>query len=240
MIDTEDSVVTSLNELRKLKNERRQSRQRSTGQRAQAVRAVETASEELTPRPVQTQDVVSQPVPAFAAFAPAPAVVFPDNRGMAIAPTIIQKKSSAKPAIIVALLLTGAGGFGYINLQNQTQAVLAAKSVEVRDAEEARNKAIESLARTEQLAKTNLRQCEDKLKLATAAAPARSVAPAIAPAEPSPSHSSRPTIARSSRPARRVAAAAPAEPATPKTSAVPTIAKRKVILDDPLAGLGKP
>jgi hypothetical protein len=239
MIDTEDSVVTSLNELRKLKNERRQSRQRGGGQRAQASRPVETASEELTPRPVQTQDVVSQPVPAFAAFAPAPAVVFPDNRGMALPPTIIQKKVSAKPAIVVALLLTGAGAFGYINLQNQTQAALAAKSVEVRDAEEARNKAIESLARTEQLAKTNLKQCEEKLKLATAASSTRS-APAMAAAEPSPAPS-RPTITRSTaRPARRVAAAAPAEPATPKASAVPTIAKRKVILDDPLAGLGKP
>lgn len=236
MIDTEDSVVTSLNELRKLKNERRQSRQRGSGQRAQAARPVDKASEELTPRPVPVQDVVSQPAPAFAAFAPAPAVVFPDNRAMAMAPTIIQKKSSAKPAIVVALLLTGAGAFGYLKIQNETQAAIAAKSVEVRDAEEARNKAIESLARTEQLAKTNLKQCEDKLKLATTAS-TRS-APALAPA---PEPVSKPTVARSSsRPARRVAAAAPAEPATPKASSVPTIAKRKVILDDPLAGLGKP
>jgi hypothetical protein len=172
-----------------------------------------------------------------------------------MAPTIIKQKSSATPAIIVALLLIGAGVGGYVKLENDTKALLDAKNVAIRDAEEARNKAVEANARLEQQAKNTLQKCEEKLKLASAtpapaAASIATAAPAIAPAAPAvtstPSASkrsaSRATATRQSaaRPSRRVAAAAePAAPAAAKPGAVPTIAKKKTLQDDPLAGLGR-
>jgi hypothetical protein len=132
-----------------------------------------------------------------------------------------------------------------MKLQNDTQAVLVAKDASLRQAEEARSKAVEQASKTEMLSRTNLRQCEDKLKATLAVAPAAAVtptpsAPAVEKKAEKPAPAAK-VVARAShkpaaRPARRTAQA---EPAEPKTGDVPNIAKKKKLDNDPLAGLGK-
>ena len=121
-----------------------------------------------------------------------------------------------------------------------------AKDASIKQAEEARNKAVESAAKSDQQSRTNLRQCEDKLKTSLAMVPA-------SPATPTPSapviekKSEKPAAAPkvAARPASHKAAARPArrtaqaEPAAPKPADVPNIAKKKKLDNDPLAGLGK-
>jgi hypothetical protein len=267
MIDNEDSVVTSLNELRKLKHERmsRQTQSRSTVSSASAARAValaeDPASEQLTPPPVQPLSIVSshaQPFAGHAGFG----MQANSNTGFAQgqmiyehapmqATTIVKTKTSYKAAVAVAVVLMGAGAAGYMKLQGDMQSTLAASKASVSEAEEARNKAVEAAARADQQSKANLRQCEDKLKATMAAAvapvaptPAAAMEPAEKPEKPAPAAK----IARSSshkaaaKSARHVAAQSP-RAAAPKQSAkssdIPTIAKKKKLDNDPLAGLGK-
>jgi hypothetical protein len=273
MMENEDSVVTSLNELRKLKHERisRQTQSRSvvgTSARAAAL-AEDPASDQVTPAPVQgyayagsqktalygvQQSPSYNPNVSFSAPASTTRSPFAiSSAGFESspvqAPPIIQTKTSYKAAAIVAVLLIGAGGAGYMKLQTDTQAVIQAKNTAVKQAEEARNKSVELVAKAEQQAKTNLRQCEDKLKTAMAtAAPVAPAAPAAAaavspPVEKKPEK--RVVAKAASRPSHKVAAAKPsrraerAEPAAPKSADVPTIAKKKKLDNDPLAGLGK-
>ena len=258
MIDTEDSVVTSLNELRKLKNERktRKNKQRTGAARPHAAPVADPTADMVTPPPAQAMATVA--ARPSQTFAPAQAFAMPAQAPQApafapmVAPTVI-KKSSATPAILVALLLIGAGAGGYIKLENDTKALLDSKNVLIRDAEEARNKAVEANARLEQQAKNTLQKCEDKLKLATVtpaptATSIATAAPAIVPAPTvasTPSvtkrSTSKPTASRhaTSRPSRHVAASDSAAPGATKASAVPTIAKKKTLQDDPLAGLGR-
>ena len=180
MIDNEDSVVTSLNELRKLKHERitRQTRSRavvSSAGRAAAL-AEDPASEQLTPAPVQVpglslvggqQARSPRPNGGFsAAAAPQGAFAQPAqgyDHYPVQAPPVIQTKTSYTAAVVMSVLLIGGGAAGYVKLQNDTQAVLVAKDASIKQAEEARNKAVELAAKSDQQAKTNLRQCEDKL-----------------------------------------------------------------------------
>jgi hypothetical protein len=260
MIDNEDSVVTSLNELRKLKHERmsRQTQSRSVVSNMSTARAValadDPASEQMTPPPVQPFSVVSsapaQPfgagfgVQANVGFGQAQTIY--EHAPMQAAP-IIKTKTSYKAAVAVAVVLMGAGAAGYMKLQQDMQSTLAAKEISVRQAEEARNKAVEVAAKADQQAKTNLRQCEDKLKATMAAA---AVAPAV-PAEPStptvaekaekpaaqPAKASRSSSRRSARSSRHVASSS--SKAAAKSSDIPTIAKKKKLDNDPLAGLGK-
>jgi hypothetical protein len=268
MIDNEDSVVTSLNELRKLKHERmsRQTQSRSTVSSASAARAValaeDPASEQLTPPPVQPLSIVSshaQPFAGNAGFGTNPNPGF--AQGQMIyehapmqATTIVKTKTSYKAAVAVAVVLMGAGAAGYMKLQGDMQSTLAASKASVSEAEEARNKAVEAAARADQQSKANLRQCEDKLKASMAAvapvAPAPPAAAAAAPAEKPEKPAPAAKVARSSshtkaaaKPARHVAERAPRPAASPKQAAkssdIPTIAKKKKLDNDPLAGLGK-
>jgi hypothetical protein len=101
-------------------------------------------------------------------------------------------------------------------------------------------------AKSDQQSKTNLRQCEDKLKATLAVAPAAPstptpVAPAVEKKTEKPAAAVKVAARASShkaatRPARRTAQA---EPAEPKAGDVPNIAKKKKLDNDPLAGLGK-
>jgi hypothetical protein len=262
MIENEDSVVTSLNELRKLKNERitrqSQSRSVSSGHRAVAV-AEDPLADQLTPPPVQNVAAVVANAPsafeknaAFVApsFAPAPTVV----QG----PPVVVTKTSYKAAVIMTLLLGGAGAAGYMKLQTDTQAVLAAKEAAIKSAEDARMRSVEASAKAEQITKTNLRQCEDKLKASLAAAapvvPAAPAAAAVAPTvEKKPEKAMSAKQARAAKKAaaksaRQTASAGPVARERPEKAEkaekgekgdVPTIAKKKKVDNDPLAGLGK-
>jgi hypothetical protein len=258
MIENEDSVVTSLNELRKLKNERisRQSQSRSVshGNRAAAL-AEDPLADQLTPPPVQgIAAVVAAHAPAeqnaFAApnrfAAPQPAF---DQVPMQ-APPVIVTKTSYKAAVVMTVLLAGAGAAGYMKLQQDTQAMITAKEVALKSSEDARMRSVEAAAKSDALSKTNLRQCEDKLKASLAAAavvPATPAAAAVAPVvEKKPEKAA--VAAKAARGSHRTVAhvskqPAPAarEPREPKEKSgdVPTIAKKKKVDNDPLSGLGK-
>ena len=250
MLENEDSVVTSLNELRKLKHERisRQSQSRAIvgGGRAAAL-ALDPASEQMTPPPVSVSSFgqsaatsgfqsISGPHAGFGTGFGAPAQTY--------AAPIIQTKTSMKAAVVVAVVLLGAGGAGYVKLQNDARAQLLAKDAAIRKAEEARNQSVESAAKAEVQARNNLRQCEEKLKTAMAMAPAAPAAatPSASAVEQKPEKAASKASARTSRrvaarPSRRAAEAA--EPAAPKPGDVPNIAKKKRLDNDPLSGLGK-
>jgi hypothetical protein len=260
MIDNEDSVVTSLNELRKLKHERitRQTQSRAVvgAGRAMAL-AEDPASEQLTPPPMQVSGLSlvggyqsnAQRLNAGLSTAPRSGFAQPapayDHYPVQAAP-VIQTKTSYTAAVVMSVLLVGAGAAGYMKMQNETQAVVVAKDASIKQAEEARSRAVEVAARSDQQSKTNLRQCEDKLKASLAMAPA-------SPATPTPNApvvdkkpekpaavakvASRAASHKSAaRPTRR---SAQAEPAAPKPTDVPNIAKKKKLDNDPLAGLGK-
>jgi hypothetical protein len=265
MIDNEDSVVTSLNELRKLKHERitRQTQSRAVvgAGRAMAL-AEDPASEQLTPPPMQVSALslvgghqahsqrhnsgYSVAAVAHGGFAqPAPAY----DHYPAAAPPVIQTKTSYTAAVVMSILLVGAGAAGYVKLQSDTQAILVAKDASIKQTEETRNRAVELAAKSDQQSKNNLRQCEDKLKASLAMAPASPATPSVnAPVvekvvekkaeKPAAvaKVASRAASHKAAHPARRTAQA---EPATPKAGDVPNIAKKKKLDNDPLAGLGK-
>jgi hypothetical protein len=262
MIENEDSVVTSLNELRKLKNERisrqTQSRSISVGNRAAAL-AEDPLADQMTPPPAQGLAAMASHAAfdqnaAFAAASPnrfAPAAAAFDHAPMMSAPPVIRTKTSYTAAVVMSVLLIGAGGAGYMKLQQDTQSLLAAKEASIKSAEEARMRSVEAAAKTDQQTRANLRQCEDKLKTAMAAAVVAPSAPAAAAAPVVEKKSEKPAVAsKASRGSRHVAArstraatsAAPKETAKEgkdKSGDVPTIAKKKKVNDDPLAGLGK-
>jgi hypothetical protein len=186
---------------------------------------------------------------AFAAPAPdrlAPASVAYDHAAMQ-APPVVRTKTSYKAAVVMSVLLIGGAGAGYMKLQQDTQALLAAKDASIKTAEEARGRAVETAAKTEQVTKASLRQCEEKLRtaLASAAPAAPTTAPAAPAAERKPEKAAVAT--KATRASRRVAARAPRQAAASgdketskeKSGDVPTIAKKKKVDNDPLAGLGK-
>jgi hypothetical protein len=261
MLENEDSVVTSLNELRKLKHERitRQTKSRATVGSGRAVALAEDpASEQMTPPPVQVLSILGSqhaqsPGAGFAATLGNQGGSGQPSRGFDSYPVqaapLIQTKTSFKAAAFVAVLLIGAGGAGYVKLQNDMQAVLLAKDASIKQAEEARNRSVEMAAKSDQQLRANLRQLEDKLNASLAAASAAAVtatpsAPAI-PAIEKKAEKPAPAAKVASRASSRKPAARPAhhsaqaEPAAPKSGDVPNIAKKKKLDNDPLAGLGK-
>jgi len=257
MTENEDSVVTSLNELRKLKHERitRQTQSRAVvGSGRAAALAEDPYADQPTPMPIDglalvrgqrapssmsglsvaRQDGFARPSPGYD---PMPVQ----------APPVIQTKPSYAAAVVVGVLLIGAGGAGYVKLQNDTQAILLAKDASIKQAEEARMRALDSAAKSDQQFRTNLRQCEDKLKATAAVAPVSApMSSPIAPAVDAKAGKPAAVAKAASHPARgRVSArpvrhAAQAEAAAPKSTEGPLIAKKKKLQDDPLAGLGKP
>jgi hypothetical protein len=261
MLENEDSVVTSLNELRKLKHERiaRQTQSRAmVGAGRAAALAVDPMSDQLTPPPAMLSGPsASRPAPLSpASAAPSFNTGFGVGGGFAGAPAasyvapissppIIQTKTSYAAAIGVAVLLIGGAGAGYMKLQQENQAMLAAKDASVKRIEEDRLMAAGVAAKSEAAVKNDLRQCEEKLKNALAMVPA---APAVTaptppvvekkPERPAPRAASR--SSRSSRSSARAARRARAEEDRgSKSKAVPMIARKKKLDNDPLAGLGK-
>ena len=264
MLDNEDSVVTSLNELRKLKHERisRQTHSRAVVSSGRATALAEDpASDQLTPAPIQMSglSLVAGQQPSHALrHNPGYAAPAPAHNGFAQpahgydhfpvqAPPVIQTKTSYTAAVVMSVLLIGGGAAGYMKLQSDTQALLVAKESTLKQVEEARNKAVELAAKADMQSRTSLRQCEDKLKATVAAAPtapsATAAAVAVAPAVEKKADKPAAHVAaravshkQAARPARRTAQS---EPAEPKSGNIPNIAKKKTLDNDPLAGLGK-
>ena len=259
MMENEDSVVTSLNELRKLKHERitRQTHSRASMGAARAVALAEDpASDQMTPPPVQGLSLVPAQARPGAGFSGAaksgyaqPAAGFDSYSVPAPAVIQAQNKTSFKAAAAVAVVLIAVGGAGYVKLQNDTQALLQAKDTAVKQADEARNKSVEIAAKSEKQSKASLKQCEEKLNASLAAAAAVAPAAASSPVvekKPEKSNEKSTKAARiaaratSHKAARSARHTAQADSATPKSADIPTIAKKKNLDNDPLSGLGKP
>jgi hypothetical protein len=256
---TEDSVLTSLNELRRLRKERRKKGHSAGGgngrsQKAAAAR-LDPMGDQVTPPPrsdlalaakgmragVQagmggTARVASAgfgpPGPVAATWdAPVDAAAFAQ---------MARPTSSAKPAIVVAVLLLAAAGAGYVKLQNDTQALLADKDASIRRVEEARVQAVEASALAERQAQIKLKACEAKAAAAPTTAAAAATPAATAAVAPAPSAVSAPASSRSrQRPsAARHASAAPAAPKpSAEPTAVPQLPHKKKLDNDPLAGI---
>lgn len=272
---TEDSVLTSLNELRRLRKERQKKGHPGRGAGGRPRKPVAAAhdpmGDEVTPPPRndmlpaakgprqggQAHAPVSRQAPA-----PAPALMMPpaatwDNP---VAPAALvqmaKPSSSAKPAIIVALVLLAGAGIGYVKLQNDTKAMMAAKDAEIRRVvDDARSQVVEATAKAERQAQVKLKACESKMETAAMKTPAPSPAPAAAVAvAPSPSSSSSSASSSSSSSSssskrgrhkekastgggRRASAASTVAAPPAEPSAVPNLPRKKKLDNDPLAGI---
>jgi hypothetical protein len=256
---TEDSVLTSLDELRRLRKERRKKGHAAGGNgRSQkhAAAAHDPMGDQVTPPPrsdlamgARGMRTGVQPAMGGAAWASSPAhaqagpvaatwdaPVDPVALARMARPT-----SSAKPAIVVAAILLAAAGIGYLKLQSDTQAILADKDASIRRVEDARAQAVEAAAKAERQAQTKLKACEAK---ATSAAPATATAASAAPAAtaavaPAPSVSYPPASSRGRHRSsgRHAAAAAPAPAPSASPNAVPQLPRKRKLDNDPLAGI---
>lgn len=264
---TEDSVLTSLNELRRLRKERQKKGHPGRGAGNRPRKAVAAApdpmGDDVTPPPRsdllpsgkgarQGGQFAHAPI-AKQAPAPAPALMMPpaatwDNPVAPAALPQVKSSSSAKPAIIVALLLLAGAGLGYVKMQNDTKALIAAKDAELRRVvDDARSQVVEATAKAERQAQVKLRACESKMEAAAMAAPAPAAsAVATAPASPTSAPSVSSSSSSSSKRARhkekasgggrRAAASTVAAPSA-APSAVPTLPRKKKLDNDPLAGI---
>ncbi len=278
---TEDSVLTSLNELRRLRKERQKKGHPARGAGGRPRKPVAAAhdpmGDEVTPPPRtdllpaakggrqggQFGNAHSRQAPASASGLMMPPAATWDNP---VAPAALvqmaRPSSSAKPAIIVALLLLAGAGAGYVKLQNDTKALVAAKDAEIRRVvDDARAQVVEATAKAERQAQVKLKACESKMQTAAAVVPTpvpAAVAMAPAPSAPTGSASSSSSSSSSSKRGRhkekasagggrqekaaasggRRAAAAPAVSAPPsESSAVPNLPRKKKLENDPLAGI---
>lgn len=257
---TEDSVLTSLNELRRLRKERRKKGHSAGGgngrsQKAAAARP-DPMGDQVTPPPrsdvalaakgtragVQTGMGGTARVAAAGFGQPGPVAATWDAPVDAAAfAQMARPTSSAKPAIVVAVLLLGAAGAGYVKLQNDTQARMAEKDASIRRVEEARVQAVEASALAERQAQIKLKACEAKAAAAPTTAAAAVAPAATAAVAPAPSPVSTPSSSRSrhrplgGRHAAVSASTAPKPSAEP--SAVPQLPHKKKLDNDPLAGI---
>ena len=256
---TEDSVLTSLNELRRLRRDRRKKGHSGGNGRSQrpAASARDPMGDQVTPPPqsdlasggkgVRAGVQAGMGGAAGAAFAapsrPGPAAATWDAP---IEPAAVvqmaRPTSSAKPAIVVAVLLLGAAGAGYMKLQSDTQALLADKDASIRRVEEARVQAVDEAAKAERQALAKRKACEAKTEATSAAARTTAAAPAAAAAVAPASFAASTQASSRGRhkpPAGRHAAAGPsAAPApSPEHAAVPRLPGKKRLDNDPLAGI---
>ena len=180
---TEDSVLTSLNELRRLRKERRKKGHsaRSAGGNASsqkpAAAAYDRMGDQVTPPPRSDLGVgakgmragiqsgmqsTARAASAGHGFAGPAAATWDAPVDPAAFARMAQPKSSAKPAIVVAVVLLAAAGAGYMKLQNDTQALLDEKNANIRRVEDARAQAVEAAAQAERQAQAKLKACEAK------------------------------------------------------------------------------
>ena len=148
--------------------------------------------------------------------------------------------SSAKPAIVVAVILLAAAGAGYVKLQNDTQALMAEKDASIRRVEEARVQAVEAAAKAERQEQSKLKACEAKAEGAPTTA-AASVAPAataaVAPASPAVAAPASSRGRQRASGGRHAAAASSTPASSVEPTAVPQLPKKKTLDNDPLAGI---
>lgn len=107
-----------------------------------------------------------------------------------------RQRSAVGPVLLTILLMGGAAGGGYWKLTQDFQATLKARDAALVAAEEARNKAVEVAARAEQLAKAHISKAEQTAK-ESAPPPAAAAAPAADPkaAAPAPPPAAKPVVA---------------------------------------------
>jgi len=269
---TEDSVLTSLNELRRLRKERQKkghSGRSAARAHKPAAPAHDPSDDQVTPPPrsdfgqfpqaaqghngKRNGSGLQMGISPTAAHAHAPVAATWDMPvDTAALAQMAKPSSSAKPAIIVAILLLGAAGAGYMKLQSDTQALIAEKDAAIRRVEDARVQAVESSAKAERQAQLKLKACETKAEAASASgatrasvasattpsavvAPAAPVAAALTHSSPANSRSRQHHSSGGRRSASAAAASAPAP--TPAASAVPNLPGKKKLADDPLAGI---
>ena len=262
---TEDSVLTSLDELRRLRKERRKKGHAAGGaggngrSQKRAAAAHDPMGDQVTPPPrsdlamgAKGMRAGLQPAlggPAWASSAGhAPAAPVAATWDAPVDPMALARMarptSSAKPAIVVAVLLLAAAGIGYLKLQSDTQAILADKDASIRRVEDARAQAVEAAAKTERQAQAKLKACEAKAApgapattAAASAAPAASAAVAPASSVSYPPASSRGRHRSSGRPVRHAAASAAAPAPSAAPNAVPQLPRKRKLDNDPLAGI---
>jgi hypothetical protein len=161
-----------------------------------------------------------------------------------------RQRSAVGPVLLTILLLGGAAGGGYWKLQQDWLVTLQARDQALLAAEEGRNKAVEVAARAEQLAKLQSANCAkgaaaDKASApipATGTATAAALVPSAATAKPvaaRPAKMEKGKRGRKAAARRSLARAALPLPAEEekKPATVPKIANKKKLNDDPLAGL---
>lgn len=244
----EDSVLTSLNELRRLKNERRKhGGGRKSGRRAHdresGLRHLPASDVTPPPRAVSAPQAINPHQQHQAAAAPAP--VFAPSAGSWTAPAepavigqMIQPKSSAKPAIIVGAIMLVAGIAGYVKMDSDWQSQLRAKEALVRTADETKVQAVEAAVRSERQALSQLKSCESKVH-AQPALPGTAAAVVTPTVTPSAPVYPPPGASRGRHGKQHVAArpAPAAQPAPAPASSVPIIPKKKKLDNDPLSGI---
>ena len=157
-------------------------------------------------------------------------------------------RSAAGPVLLTIVLLGGAAGGAYWKLQQDFQVQLKSRDQALLAAEEGRNKAVELAARAEQLAKVQVASCtkasaEKAAAATTPAAPATAAAAVTAPAG-KPALAVKPAKVEKGKRARRAAARRSLARALPppveeekKPAFQPKVVNKKKLNDDPLAGL---
>jgi hypothetical protein len=263
---TENSVVVSLNEVRRLERERLRRQQEAETLRAQEERALALAQAEARRREEEAALAAtasrygSGPGPAEGPGGGGPGGAFDATHvrrrtyevspssspyGVAAGPTegldLRRGRSSWRGVVFVSLLLIGAGGYGFWELERSfRQKLLVAESARV-SAEAERSSALATLARAEEESKTQLATCEAKVTrllgeqeraataLASAAVP-RIDASTLAAAK----------VRRAARFARRARTAklqAQSRAAAVTKPKPPRMAPPREIQDDPLQGI---
>ncbi len=257
---TEDSVLTSLNELRRLRKERRKKGHSARGaggnasSQKPAAAAYDRMGDQVTPPPRSDlgvgakgvraglqagMEATARAASAGHGFAGPAAATWDAPVDPAAFARMAQPKSSAKPAIVVAVVLLAAAGAGYMKLQNDTQALLDEKNANIRRVEDARAQAVEAAAQAERQAQAKLKACEAKAPAAQRQLPRRP----SRRLRPQPWRQRRPRILRGQAAEagtghRRVdmrLRAAPAPSSEP--TAVPHLPRKKKLDNDPLAGI---
>jgi hypothetical protein len=266
MAMNEDSVVSSLNELRRMANDRarRETEARARvedrggwDERGQGGRRrtteIQGGPDGHSPTLMGGHGAGQAPQLGYGGYG----YGYGYNQGQAPLPDIPveppRQRSAAGPVLLTILLLGGAAGGGYWKLQQDWQATLKAHDAALLAAEEARNKAVEVAAKAEQLLKAQLSKTAAPDKAAAAPTPAAATATAPAAAATAaavvPPPATKPVAAKPakaeklSKKGRRAAARRAMARVLPppveeeKKAPMPKIATKKKVNDDPLAGL---
>jgi hypothetical protein len=265
MAMNEDSVVSSLNELRRMANDRarRETEARARvedhggwDQRGGRRRTTEIQGGGAGHAPTLMGGHDAAPAPQGGGYGYGYGYGYNHTAQPAALPDIPveppRQKSSAGAVFLTILLMGGAAGGGYWKLQQDWQATLKSRDQALLAAEEARNKAVELASRAEQLAKVQCAKTAPAADKPAAAAPAATTAAApaaaaavVPPAATKPAAKltkaekkrARKAAAASRRTLAKAALPAPVEEEKKPATPMPKLANKKKLNDDPLAGL---